>query len=431
MESNGKRTLFTGLILELFNGRQVPLDDKVVLLLDFFLCCKRKASCTQHPVDTFDSLYTISLNMETVLSNHSPPLEFKGLSKEDEEALVGQVEIWKYMTCFTDSVALKCVIELRIADIIDRYAKPLSLSQIVENIEDAPSPDASLLHRIMRVMIRRKIFSAEKSDTGETLYGLTRASKWILRDTKMTLAPMLLLENHPIHLNPAHYITDIIKEGTKNGTAFFRCHGHEQFEMTGLDPEYNRLFNEGMVCTARVVSKAVITGYSDGFNKIESLVDVGGGIGGSLFEIVRAYPHIKAINFDLPHVVTTAPNYHGITHVGGDMFVSIPSADAIYMKWILHDWSDEHCIKILTNCRKAIPEKTGKMIIVDHVLRPEENELFTDVGIAFDMMLLAHNAGGKERTEENWKWLFKETGFARYNIIKINALPSIIEAFPI
>ena len=90
------------------------------------------------------------------------------------------------------------------------------------------------------------------------LYGLTRASKWILRDTKMTLAPMLLLENHPIHLNPAHYISEIIREGTKNGTAFFKCHGHEQFEMTGLDPEYNRLFNEGMVCTARVVGEAGI-----------------------------------------------------------------------------------------------------------------------------------------------------------------------------
>ncbi|QCD87806.1 S-adenosyl-L-methionine-dependent methyltransferase [Vigna unguiculata] len=209
------------------------------------------------------------MNMETVLSNHSPPLEFKGLSKEEEDSLLGQVEIWRYMTSFTDSMALKAVVELRIADIIDSYGKPLSLSQIVENIENAPSPDASLLERVMRVMVRRKIFSAEKSETGETLYGMTRASKWILRDTKITIAPFLLLENHPIHLNPAHYISEI------------------------------------------------------------------------------------------------------------------------------------------------------------------GNEAFTDVGIAFDMMLLAHNAGGKERTEENWKWLFKETGFARYNIIKINALPSIIEAYPI
>lgn len=369
--------------------------------------------------------------METVLSKHSPPSSFKGVNKEEEEALLGQIEIWKYMLSFTDSVALKCVVELRIADIIDRYGKPLSLSQIAANIEDAPTPELALLQRIMRVMVRRKIFSAEKSENGETLYGMTHASKWILRDTKMTLAPMLLLENHPIHLNPAHYISDCVREGYKNGTPFFRCHGHDQFEMTGLDADYNRLFNEGMVCTARIVSKAVISGYKDGFNQIESLVDVGGGIGGSLSEIVRAYPHIKGINFDLPHVVSTAPKYDGITHVGGDMFVSIPNADAIYMKWILHDWSDEHCIRILKNCRKAIPEKTGKVIIVDHVLDPEGDEPFTDTGIAFDMMLLAHNSGGKERTEENWKYLFKETGFARYNIIKINALPSIIEAFPI
>lgn len=256
----------------------------------------------------------------------------QGLSKEEEESLLGQAEIWTYMTNFTNSVALKCAVELRIADIIDRYGQPISLSKIVENIEDAPSPDISLLQRVMRVLVRKNIFSAAQSETGETLYGITRASKWILRDTKMTLAPMLLLENHPLHLNPCNYISEIVREGTENGTAFFRCHGHEQFDLTGLDPDYNKLFNEGMVCTARIVSKAVISGYKDGFNKIKSLVDVGGGIGGSLSEIVRAYPHIKAINFDLPHVVSTAPNYDGITHVGGDMFVSIPNADAVYMK---------------------------------------------------------------------------------------------------
>ena len=101
------------------------------------------------------------------------------------------------------------------------------------------------------------------------------------------------------------------------------------------------------------------------------------------------------------------------------------------MQWVLHDWSDENCIKILKNCKKAIPEKTGKVIIVDHVLQPEGNGLFDDTGFAFDMILLAHHGDGKERTEENWKWLFKEAGFPRYNFIKIKALPSIIEAFPI
>ena len=49
-------------------------------------------------------------------------------------------------------------------------------------------------------------------------------------------------------------------------------------------------------------------------------------------EVVKAYPHIKGVNFDLPHVVATAPAYDGVSHVGGDMFESIPYADAIFMK---------------------------------------------------------------------------------------------------
>ena len=76
----------------------------------------------------------------------------------------------------------------------------------------------------------------------------------------------------------------------------------------------------------------MIEGYKDAFEKIQSLVNVGGGIGGPLSGIVSAYPHMKGINFDLSHVVATAPEYDGITHIRGDMFSSIPAADAIYMK---------------------------------------------------------------------------------------------------
>ena len=54
------------------------------------------------------------------------------------------------------------------------------------------------------------------------------------------------------------------------------------------------------------------------------------------------------------------------------------------MQWIMHDWNDESCVKILKNCRKAIPEETGKVIIVDVVLQPEGNGLFDDTCLVFD-----------------------------------------------
>ena len=102
----------------------------------------------------------------------------------------------------------------------------------------------------------------------------------------------------------------------------------------------------------------------------------------------------------------------------------------ILLQWVLHDWSDEHCIKILKNCRKAISEKIGKVIIVDIILEKDNNDLFDETRIVFDLNMMTHTSGGKERTELEWKKLLEEGGFPRYKIIKIPTIASIIEAYP-
>ncbi|KAF7821945.1 (R,S)-reticuline 7-O-methyltransferase-like [Senna tora] len=105
---------------------------------------------------------------------------------------------------------------------------------------------------------------------------------------------------------------------------------------------------------------------------------------------------------------------------------------SIDLIWILHDWSDEECIKILKNCRKAIgDEKRGKVIIVDSVLKAEGKGVFDDTALVFDLLMIAHSSGGKERTELEWNNLLRQAGFPRYNIINIPALVSIIEAYPL
>ncbi|KAJ9171084.1 hypothetical protein P3X46_019132 [Hevea brasiliensis] len=347
---------------------------------------------------------------------------------EAEELLRGQAEVWQLMFAFADSMALKCAVELRIADIIHSHSTPITLSQIASSIDSPSHPDIPYLTRIMRLLVRRNIFTADRpSDGGETLYGPTHVSRWLVHDSDRTLAPMLLMENHPLTTNPWHCFSQCVKEG---GIAFKKANGSEIWEFASQNPEFNSMFNSGMACTARVVIRAILVGYKNGFGCVGSLVDVGGGTGDLVSEIVKSHPHIKGINFDLPHVVATAPEYKGVCHVGGDMFEAIPNADAIIMKWIMHDWGDEDCVKILKNCRKAIPEKTGKVIIVDVVLKPEGDDLFDDTGLVFDLLMIAHSSGGKERTELEWKKLLEEGGFPRYNIVKIPALTSIIEAYP-
>ncbi|XP_061994403.1 xanthohumol 4-O-methyltransferase-like [Rosa rugosa] len=358
----------------------------------------------------------------------------EAVTELDEATLRGQADVWKYMLGFADSMALKCVVELRIPDIIHTHGHALTLSEITSSLDSAsPSPDITCLSRIMRLLVRRNIFTAHHDcgDSGETLYGLTHSFRWLLHDSELTLTPMVLMETNPTLMAPWHCFSQCVKQGAP--CAFEKVHGRNIWQFFSEKPEFNQLFNDGMSCTTKITMKAILTGYKGGFEDVATLVDVGGGTGSAVAEIVKLYPSIRGINFDLLHVVATAPVYHGVSHVGGDMFDegNIPNTDAIFMKWIMHDWSDSDCVKILKNCRKAIPERSGKVIIVDVVLEPNGDGMFDDTGLVFDLLMIAHTSGGKERTESEWKKILEQAGFPRYKIIKIPALLSIIEAFPV
>eukprot|EP00976_Prorocentrum_cordatum_P114795 1195900-Prorocentrum_minimum.AAC.8 len=87
-----------------------------------------------------------------------------------------------------------------------------------------------------------------------------------------------------------------------------------------------------------------------------TLVDVGGSLGITMECIKKRFPKVTCINFDLPEVVEAAPAIEGVLHVGGDMFdhTTIPSgADCIFMKHMLHDWSDEDSTRVLKSLHKV------------------------------------------------------------------------------
>lgn len=87
------------------------------------------------------------------------------------------------------------------------------------------------------------------------------------------------------------------------------------------------------------------------------------------------------------------------------------------LQWILHDWSDEHCLRILKNCYKALPD-SGKLIVVESILplAPDPN-LSSKFVFLHDMLMLAYNPGGKERTEKELEELVKGAGFASFDLV--------------
>lgn len=82
------------------------------------------------------------------------------------------------------------------------------------------------------------------------------------------------------------------------------------------------------------------------------------------------------------------------------------------LQWILHDWSDEHCLTLLKNCYKALPA-TGKAIVVEMVILDDPKPSLESSGVyQVDMIMLAHNPGGKERTQREFESLAKAAGFS-------------------
>lgn len=350
-------------------------------------------------------------------------------ASEELELFKGQSEVHKYLFAYADTLVLRSAVELQIADIIHAHGQPMTLTQIASNIK-SPTPSSlnvSRLARVMQMLVRKKIFTIDCEH--EPKYGLTPTSKWLLHDHELSLAPMFLTFTDPSIVNAWFHISPSITLGGEN--AFVKAHGETFWDKTSNNPEFNKMAKIGMAAASQPILEAVIKGYAQCFNDLKgTLVDVGGGVGNLVAKVVESYPHIKGINFDLPNVVGDAPMYPGVTHIGGDMFKKIPDGHNVIIKSVLHNWGDKDCLTILENCKKAISEKRGKVIIVDVVLNPCGDAMADDAAIALDLWLMASSDAGIERTENEWKKLLKEAGFTNLNIVPIQVVMplAIIEA---
>ncbi|XP_011092949.1 (RS)-norcoclaurine 6-O-methyltransferase-like [Sesamum indicum] len=344
--------------------------------------------------------------------------------KVDEEANA-QLDMWKYVLGFTPMALVKCAIELQIADVLESHGGAMTLSEL----SAALGCSSSTLHRIMRYLMHRGIFKqVVRGQESSICYAQTPLSRLLIKNGGNSMAALVLLESSHAMLAPWHRLS---KSALISGaSAFEAAHGQDLWQYAAANPVHSKLINDAMACHARVDISAIVNQYPEAFKGISSLVDVGGGDGTALQILVKAYPWIHGINFDLPHVVSVAPQCQGIKHVQGNMFEIVPKADAAFLMSVLHDWGDDECIDILRKCREAIPKDTGKVIIAEAVIDEGEEDKYTDVRLALDMVMLAHTEKGKERTIEEWEYVVNAAGFTRFTVKHIQATISVIEAYP-
>ncbi|XP_002529795.2 acetylserotonin O-methyltransferase [Ricinus communis] len=344
--------------------------------------------------------------------------------REEEEAQA-EAEMWKYVFGFTNMAVVKCAIELGIADAIENRKEPVTLSELSSTLGCAPSS----LYRIMRFLMHHNIFKEIPTHQGTSIgYVHTPLSRRLLGRGEDNMAAFLLLESSPVMLAPWHFLSARVQQ---NGRAAFEAvHGDDVWKYAAANPGHSKLIDDAMACNARTAVTTIIEQCPKVFDGIKTLVDVGGGNGTALRMLVKAFPWIQGINFDLHHVVSIAHECNNVTYIGGDMFESVPKADAAFLMWVLHDWNDDDCIQILKKCKEAVTEGNGKVIIVEAVIGEAKDDKLEYVRLMLDMVMMAHTNTGKERTSKEWGYVLQKAGFRSHTIKPIGAVQSVIEAFP-
>ncbi|XP_020163972.1 acetylserotonin O-methyltransferase 1 [Aegilops tauschii subsp. strangulata] len=349
-----------------------------------------------------------------------------------EELLQAQVDLWHHALGFVKSMALKCAMELQIPNTIQHHGGSMTPSELAAKIGLHPSK-LPRLRRLMRVLIVSDIFVVHEvaSPNKEVAYGLTPTTRLLAIDeVRSNLSPILSLILDSTVTAPFSGMHSWFLD--EHSTSLFeKAHGLNVWEMAAQNSTYNQLINDAMVSDSNFLMDIILRECSGVFLGIKSLIDVAGGHGGSAKAIAKAFPQMKCSVLDLPHVVEEAPTFDHVSFISGDMFKYIPPADALFLKWVFHDWGDEDCVKILKNCKEAIPsrEAGGKVIIIDMVVGSGPDEIITrETQVLFDLFIMCFE--GIEREEHEWKRIFMEAGFSNYKIISVLGVRSVIELYP-
>ncbi|XP_030536596.2 caffeic acid 3-O-methyltransferase-like [Rhodamnia argentea] len=341
------------------------------------------------------------------------------MSLEDAQVFTSLHEDEDVLSCFEVPsmvflpMVLKAVFELGILELLAKSGQ-LSPPDIAArlSIDNPAAPD--MIDRMLRLLASYSIVSCtlveDKGGLPWRLYGLGPQSKYFVDSDGASAVPTHMLLQDKTVLECWHSLKDAVKEG---GTDLFtRTHGMNVFDYMsgGREPRFADMFKEGSRARSAIFMPKIAQHYR-GFSKAKTVVDVGGGIGETLKIILSRNPHIRAINYDAPHVIVAAPPIPGIEHVGGDMLKAVPKADVHFMKRFLHSRNDELCVKVLKNCWEALP-RTGKVVIVEEVMPeyPGTDELSQSTFL-MDTNMLRMTPSGKERTRREFADLARASGF--------------------
>lgn len=320
---------------------------------------------------------------------------------------------------FWVSRAIHAAAKLGIADCLKEQPKT------VEELAAITNTHMPSLYRLLRALESVGIFAEDDHHR----FGLTPLATTLQTDVPGSMRFFAISE-----LGQAHYLGwENLLHSIKTGEiAFDHIAGMSVWDHYLKNSEAGKLFNCAMTSLTAFVLPAIICSYD--FSAFNTVVDVGGGQGSLMTSILKAYPIVKGIVFDIPTVIEEAKSHlqaqgfaDRCTVVSGNFFESVTAGgDAYLLKHIIHDWDEEKAIAILKNCHQAMSQH-GTLLLFETIIPTGNASSFSKL---FDLNMLVMT-GGRERTQEEYQVLLLHAGFQLTQVIQTPSPISIIEALKI
>jgi hypothetical protein len=281
---------------------------------------------------------------------------------------------------------------LRIADHIDA-----GVDQI-DSLAAATGCDRYALHRALTSLAEKGVFE----ETAPGRFALNQVSRGLL-DPQQRIG----LDLNGIGGRMAHAWGTLLDYVRTGKPSYQKVFGLPFWEDLDANPEVAASFDDLIGPTGHGTPNPEFQ-ISGGWDKVRSVVDVGGGTGAMLAEILRIRPEVHGTLVDLPRTVALSGEIflaagvaERVTTVGRSFFDPLPAgADLYLLKGILNDWPDAEAKAILSRCAEAA-RGAGRVVVLGGVAQDEAPK-----SLVIEMVLL----GGKHRTVTEFRELAREAG---------------------
>ncbi len=300
---------------------------------------------------------------------------------------------------FKAAQAIHVAAELGVAD---RLAAGARTS---EEVARELGAEPAALYRLMHALAALGVLH----EADGRAFSLTTLGALLQADAEPSLRPFARQTCRPEQWSAWGHLAHAVRTGEN---AFRAVHGTSAWAYRERHPDAQAAFAAMVDADAFGFDQAIAT--SCDFSRDAQIVDVGGGRGSLLAAILRAHPGLRGVLFDRPHAIDAAATLlaaRGVRDrcalVPGDFFSSVPEGgDTYVLKFVLHDWADEDCLRILVTCRRAM--RPGARLLVAERGLGAPND---DVTAALSDLHMLVIQGGRERTMQEMTSLLARAGF--------------------